>query len=159
MGIEQIRLMKEQAKLPKIKKVYHIPKKSAKRIQQEKEYAKDSDILWAWFTETRKLLTGKCKHCGGKTTKDDDDKFHYSIAHLLPKSYFPSIATHPENFIELCTFGENCHGNYDNKTLDLIDMHCFDEIVTKFVKIYPSIDKSERRRIPQLLLNYIETEL
>jgi hypothetical protein len=160
MGIEQIRLMKQMAEYPKHKKMYSIPKKSAKKIQQEKLIDVD-DLQWKWFEEIRKSLTGVCKHCGGKTTKDDDVKFHFSIAHILPKGdiYFPSVKMHPLNFIELCTFGNNCHGNYDNKTLDLIDMNCFDEIVRKFVAIYPSIEKSERRRIPQVLMNYIEVEI
>ncbi len=158
MGIEEIRMLKLLGGKPKEKIYTPIPKKSAKKIKQEKEYDKD-EVIWDWFKERRKDLTGKCKHCNGRTTKDDNDKFHFCIAHLLPKAYFPSVATHPLNFVELCTYGNNCHGNFDNKTLDLMDMNCFDEIVTKFVAIYPMIDKKERKRIPQVLLNYIEVEL
>lgn len=158
MGIEQVRLLKEMAKYPKPLKNYTIPKKSAKRIQQEKEFNGD-DIQWKWFEERRKDMGGYCKNCGCKSCKDDDEKFHYSIAHILPKAYFPSVATHPLNFIELCFWGNNsCHSQYDNKTLDLIDMYCFAEIIDKFVKIYPFIEKSERRRIPSVLMQYIEVE-
>jgi hypothetical protein len=114
--------------------------------------------LQRWFEDRHKEMTGKCKNCGGKTQKGQAN-YKNSVAHILPKAYFPSIATHPDNFIELCFYGESCHTNMDNKTLDLIDMNCFDEIVQKFCKIYPSISLDERRRIPKILLNYLESEI
>lgn len=126
---------------------------------QDKQIAKDYTELDIWFKERRKEMTGRCKHCGGHSCKHDDKYFKHSIAHILPKAYFPSVATHPDNWIELCFWKNNCHGNMDNKVLDLIDMNCFDEIITKFCKIYPSIAKEERRRIPSILLQYIETEI
>ena len=158
MGIAEIRMLKIMGGKPKEKLRVPIPKKSAKRIQQEKEYSKD-DSQWEWFLERRKDLKGICAHCGGKTCKDDNEKFHFSVCHILPKAYFPSVAQHPLNFIELCFWNKNCHGQMDNKTLDLIDMNCFSTVVDRFVAMYPMIDKNERRRIPQVLLNYIEVEL
>lgn len=113
---------------------------------------------WKWFEERRKEMTGRCKHCNGRTTKDDNEKFHFSVCHILPKAYFHSVATHEYNFIELCSFGNNCHGNMDSKMLDLTEMNCWDEIVTKFCIIYPSIAKEEKRRIPSILMQYIEVE-
>jgi len=89
MSIETIRALKEAAKLPKIKKQYTIPKKSAKTIAREKDATNDDQL--EWFRERRKEMKGSCKHCGSKTTKDDDTKYHYSIAHILPKAYFPSF--------------------------------------------------------------------
>jgi hypothetical protein len=47
----------------------------------------------------------------------------------------------------------------DNKVLDLTDMNCWDEIVEKFVAMYPFIAKEERKRIPEVLMNYIQTDL
>lgn len=126
---------------------------------QDRQIGKDYTELDIWFKERRKELTGRCKHCGSPSCKHDDKYYKHSIAHILPKAYFPSVATHPENFIELCFWKNNCHGNMDNKVLDLIDMNCFDEIITKFCKIYPSIAKEERRRIPPILLEYIKNEM
>lgn len=146
--------------LPK-KKVYRIAPISEKRkvkLQEQKESNSD-DAQWNWFLERRKDLKGVCSHCGGKSCKDDDEKFHFSICHILPKEFFPSVAKHPLNFVELCFWNNSCHTNFDNKQLDLMDMNCFDEIVTKFVAMYPMIAKEERRRIPQVLMNYIEVEL
>lgn len=119
---------------------------------------KGNIALQRWFEDRHKELTGRCSHCGGKSSKGDPKYWKYSIAHLLPKSLFPSIATHPKNFLELCYFAPSCHTNYDQNSLDLIELNCFDEAVMKFVEMYPFIDKKERRKIPELLLQYVEIE-
>ena len=128
------------------------------RTPENKELLEHHISLDKWFNDRRKEMTGVCQHCGGKSCKDDDKFFKFSCCHLLPKAYFPSIATNPYNFLELCFWGNNCHGNMDNKILDFMDMNCFDQIIQKFVKIYPSIAKNERRRIPEILLQYLEVE-
>ena len=159
MGLEEIRKLKEQAGIPKQKAKYVIPKKSAKKIKQEILAKGDDEALDLWFEERRKDMTGVCHHCGGKSCKDDDDYYKFSICHILPKAYFDSVKTHPLNFVELCFWDKNCHGNWDNKILDMTDLNCFDEVIQKFVAMYPFIAKEERRRIPQVLMNYIETEI
>jgi hypothetical protein len=172
MSIEDIRRIKAQAGIPKPKKVYQIPKKSAKKIKQEIMAKGDDEALQLWFEDRKKDLTGVCKHCGGKTFTDvdralideeiyrnDKEFYKHCIAHILPKAYFKSVATHPLNFIELCFWSNNCHGNMDNKVLDLTDMNCWDEIVERFVAMYPFIAKEERKRIPEVLMNYIQTDL
>ena len=169
------------------KKKYTIPKVSEKRKQKEKEqgvqiikakpkgwfdadkvdvkndefpqWEQPNNDLQKWFEDRRKEMTGKCINCGGKSCRDDDKYWKFSIAHLLPKAYVESVATHPDNWLELCHFGNGCHSMMDNKMIDLIDMNCFDTIIQKFVKIYPHIDTSERRRIPPILLEYLKTEL
>lgn len=110
-----------------------------------------------WFQLRHKEMKGTCVNCGGKTQKGEKN-YKCSVAHILPKAYFPSVATHQSNFIELCFYGESCHTNFDNKIIDLIDMNCFDEIIEKVTKMYPSIAQEERRRIPKILLEYIKTE-
>lgn len=110
-----------------------------------------------WFLDRRKELTGKCKHCGGRTCKGDPLYYKHSVCHILPKRLFPSVATHPLNSIELCFWNNNCHAAMDNNILDMTDMHCWNEIVEKFVKMYPDIDPKERRHIPDAILQYVET--
>lgn len=112
-----------------------------------------------WFADRRLEMTGFCKNCGGRSCRDDDKYFKFSIAHILPKAYFPSVRTHTDNWLELCFWGKSCHTNMDNKTLDLIEMNCWDEIVIKVQKMYPDIDLEERRRIPDVLRNYIEIDI
>lgn len=118
--------------------------------------SEDQPDLDQWFKDRDREATGKCRHCGGRTCKGDPLYYKHSIAHLLPKRLFPSVAAHPDNWIELCFWEKNCHGNLDAGTLDLIDLHCFDEVIEKFVKIYPSIAPKERRHIPDVLLQYVE---
>jgi hypothetical protein len=103
-------------------------------------------------------MTGVCVNCGGRTCKDNDHEYKRSIAHILPKAYVPSVATNKNNWLELCFYGKSCHTNLDNHMIDLIEMSCWDEIVTKFVAMYPDIAPNERRRIPQVLTQYIDVE-
>lgn len=116
--------------------------------------------IWDWFLDRREDLTGTCKNCGKPSSKNSDKYFHWSVCHIFDKKNFPSIATHPLNFIELCALGDNCcHGQMDNKQLDLIDMNCFSEIIDKAVALYPFIAPNERRKIPPVLLEYIKNEI
>lgn len=118
--------------------------------------------LGRWFMERKIEMTGKCMHCNGDTmilNKEADSKFHYSVCHILPKNLFPSIATHPQNWIELCYYGNSCHKNFDDHMIDIVDLNCFGVVIERFVKMYPSIAISERRKIPTILIEYLKTEL
>lgn len=117
---------------------------------------KGSMDLNRWFIERREEMTGRCKHCLGKTEKRNDLTYKCSIAHILPKAYFKSVATHPDNWVELCFYQNSCHTNFDNYTLDMMELNCFDEVLEKFLRMYPSIAEEEKRRIPALLLNYVK---
>lgn len=160
MGIEQIRLLKTQALLPKTKKPYYIPrisKKKAKQLKEQKLNGSDS-ALDIWFEERRKECTGKCCLCGGKTEKANDETYRRSIHHLLDKrpTMFPSVSCHPDNWIEVCFYGNSCHTNIHSKVITWELLHDSAEwkiIVQKFKKIYPYIAENERRNLPQLLLN------
>lgn len=161
MSIENIRAIKAAAGF-KPKKSYSIPKKSAKKRKQEAEEKKGKKDPAAakerWFQDRRNEMTGHCKNCGKPSNKNSNEYFRFSIAHILAKrkSMFPSVATHPDNWIELCT---DCHHNLDNCMINLSDLACWDEVVVKFQKIYPFIAKEEVKRIPDILLQYIHTDL
>ena len=118
---------------------------------------KGSAELQRWFERKHSEMKGYCKHCGGKTEKGKST-YKCSIAHILPKAYFPSVATHEDNWIELCFYGKSCHTNLDNHMIDLIELNCFDDVIKKFVSMYPSIAPQEKRRIPNILLQYLEVE-
>ena len=161
MSIEHIRAIKAAAGLPKTKKSYSIPKKSAKKLKQEAEEKKlrgdDDTLMEQWFKARRKELTGRCDFCGGKTEKQNNETFRFSIAHLFAKrpSMFPSIATHPANYLELCYYGNSCHANFDNGMISwqlLKDSKEWSLIIGKFKEIYPFISENERKNIPELLL-------
>lgn len=163
MGLEEIRRLKEQGRLPKQPKPRKaIAKKSAKKLKQEAEEKKGKKDPSAekerWFQDRRKEMTGFCKNCGKPSFKNSHEYFRFSIAHILAKrkSMFPSVATHPDNWIELCG---DCHTNLDNCMIDLTDLSCWDEVVIKFQKIYPFVATEEVKRIPNILFRYIHTDL
>jgi hypothetical protein len=160
MGIEEIRNIKARACAPKEKKKYVIPKKSAKKIKQEAEEKElrggDDTLLEKWFKARRKEMTGICQHCGGRSCRDQH--FRSSIAHILPKRFFKSVATHPLNWIELCFWNKSCHTNLDNNVLDITDLNCFDTVIERFIEMYPSIDRKERKYIPNALLQYLNID-
>lgn len=134
-------------------------KNALSRDLHKVQNAVGSDELKRWFEDCRKEMTGVCQNCGKPSSRDSDGFFKFSIAHILQKAYFPSVKTHPYNWIELCFWGENsCHHNLDHGSLDLIELACFDQVITKFVAMYPSIAEKEKRRIPSGLLQYLETE-
>lgn len=168
MGIEEIRRIREDRNKPKEKKIYRLNKispktlerkaKEATEIEAGKEMTSGGAELKRWFEDRRKELTGRCAHCGGRSCKESDQYWKFSIAHILPKAIFKSVATDPKNFIELCFFGNSCHTNLDNKILDIMDLNCFDTVIERFVAMYPAIDPKERKYIPDVLLQYVEVE-
>lgn len=115
--------------------------------------------LERWFQDRRKEMVGYCEHCGCVSEKNSDKYYKYSIAHLLPKNNFKSIATHPDNWIELCYHYSSCHTNFDTHFIDIIDLNCFELVIKKFARMYPSIALEERRRIPPILIEYLKTEI
>lgn len=165
MGLKELQAIRANRDLPKQKKVYRIPKKSAKKLKQEAEEkliakAAGGSEKERWFQARRLEMTGFCKNCGKPSCKDSDEFFRFSIAHILEKAYVRSVATNEFNWIELCFWGDNsCHSQMDNKMLDMTEMSCWHEIVEKFLKMYPSIDLKERKRIPDILRTYITIDL
>lgn len=104
--------------------------------------------MYSFFLSQRKNMTGYCLFCGGKTTKDDDKTFHYSLAHLLPKRAFKSVSTHPDILIELCHFGNSCHANFDNGIIswdDISKKPAWGVIKEKLKKILPLVSEQEKR--------------
>jgi hypothetical protein len=160
---ENIRRIKEASKFkqPKVKKP--IAKKSAKKLAQEAEEKAvrttgGGSELDRWFKARRIEMEGVCLHCGEKTTKHQDQWYKSGVAHILPKNIFKSIKTHPLNWIELCFWKNNCHGNFDNHMIDITELNCYDLVIERFIVMYPDISPKERKYIPDVLLQYVKNE-
>jgi hypothetical protein len=147
------------------KKIYEGPKavsakKKAKDAQEKKEREEGGDPgLAKWFPERRMEMTGQCSLCQGQTLKYDDDSYGKCLHHLFPKEMFPSVATHPDNCIEVCFYGNSCHANLHNGTITwelLIDSAEWPMILDKVRKVVPYIAESEKRRIPECLRPFIK---
>lgn len=146
MGLAEIRAGKENRGKPKEKKVYHIPKKSKKRIALEKEIGlTDSQRMDKWFEERRKNLVGVCQcGCSMPSQKKDDTFYRHCICHIFPKFKFKSIDTHPLNFVERRFWG-GCHGIMDDTSIERwVGMADWDDIKAKFLVLEQSLTDKEK---------------
>ncbi len=123
---------------------------SEKQKEKNKAAKPQKDLQDEWFEERIAELTDCCQECGGKTKSAIYVMAKESIAHLLPKrkSMFPSVATHKENWIELCI---HCHTNYDSSWEAAAQMKIWPTVVQGVLKIYPSIAAVERKNLPEIL--------
>lgn len=123
-------------------------------IKQDSVAAIASKIaLDGWFLERHKEMTGRCVECGGKSTKGDRKYWKFSICHILGKSLFPSVATHPLNFIELCYFGNSHHTNMDNMGYEYVREHMpktWKIIIERVEIMFPFI--KEKSKIPEVIM-------
>ena len=159
MGIEEIRKLKEGAKLPKQPKKYSIPKKSVKKIAQEKAEKAgrggEDTTLQKWYRSCQKMMSGNCYECGKPIDTKNFATSVLSICHILAKrkTVAPSVATHPSNWIELCP---DHHTKFDNISWEeRSTWGCWGEVRDRLVMLYEDLDRNERRHFPDIVLKYI----
>lgn len=115
--------------------------------------------LSVWFVDRMKRLEAKCENC--QSTKpnlkfpSNEILWKSCQAHLLPKRHFKSLETHPLNgmvlgsgFSGLC----HCHDIYDSSWTKAAKMVIWEEVVRRFLIMYPLITPEEHRFIPPQLL-------
>jgi hypothetical protein len=102
-----------------------------------------------WYEDRRKEMTGVCIETGKASSKNSDAFFRWSICHILPKKEFPSVATHPDNWMEL---NIESHTLYDRNWMTASKMKCIEVAKEKFKKFEPFIAQEERKRIPEIFL-------
>lgn len=111
MGIEHIRKLKEEANLPKQKVRKPIPKKSKKKLAQEKEYKETAKKDAAFYKEIYNASPHFCRNCNCRLPKTPSN---FLFHHLLPKSKYPQFRYVPENIALLClTCHSKCETNID----------------------------------------------
>lgn len=142
------------------KKQYSIPKKSKKKIEQEKAEkerlgGEDTDLV-KFFKGAMKRMTGKCLWCGANTETHIYKWAIFSICHLLDKreTMCPSVKCHPRNWIELCP---DHHTEFDSLNwTEREQLGFWPEIVERLISVYPDLDPSEHRHFPQSVLKIIQ---
>jgi hypothetical protein len=141
-------LLPKEAVAKSKKPIAKVSPKKKKEIQDQKEAGKDG-AMDLFFASLRPSMTGKCLFCNAPTNKKDDDKFHFSLAHLLPKVLFPSVALMKENIIELCFWGEqSCHTNFDQGKIswEMVESsHEWATIKPQLKIILPLVAENERK--------------
>lgn len=179
MGLDEIRRLKEQAKLPKEKKKRPIPKKSAKKIKQEaeaKELLKETHELGLstgvpaqeqWFEDRMRDNAPICMNCGMEALwllQPEYKKIWRACqAHILPKreSQFPSISTHPLNHLVLFPVwgGHLCgdHDTYDSSWDNASKMKIWEIVKSRFINdLYPNLKEEEKRKLPDILRRLVD---
>lgn len=162
-AIEQLNNRKEKVQVQKQLIIY--PRRSGTLIKTiqfnvrpsiildtEGELLNDRDLR-IWYYRRNAECTGICLECEGATTKGNSIYWKFAICHIMAKSIFPSVKTHPQNFIELCHFGNSHHANFDNNGYEYAKNkmpNAWKIIVERFLIMYPHIKEADK--IPDILL-------
>lgn len=160
MGAEEIRALKEASKLPKPKKIYRLPKKSKKKLEQEgREAAAKGDNtetdLQKWYTTIMQSEMPICWETGEKIDTRDRMGWHGSIAHILPKEHYPSVKTHPMNYMILKMWG-GTHGQYDSSWENASKMSVWKYALKTIIDVlYPLLTPEEKRKLPDCIIQEI----
>jgi hypothetical protein len=127
----------------------------------------DDTELQKWYEVIMTKEKGQCWETGEWIDKYEDiivdgeitgTKFsmgwHGSIAHVLPKGLFPSVATHPQNYIILKMWG-GIHGQYDSNWLNASKMKVWEHCCKIFNVLYPLLTQQEKAKLPEIILKEI----
>lgn len=154
---KQLQQQKIHGKPPVEKKKYVIPKKSEKKLKQEKEEKELSSHrvtkleLDVWFNTISAFHCStfggcNCMECGAWIPQS---YMRAATAHLLPKKLFKSVAVHPQNYLILGA-GCGCHQKTDR----------IDKFVT--MSVWPKAAHRIKEMIPLLPfdeLKYLSSQL
>lgn len=175
MGLREIQAIKAAAGIPKERRRYSMPKKSAKKIAKEKEEAallKEAVELGKgtgisaqeqWFKDRMAESEPVCAECGFRADwlklPEYEKIWRACQAHIIPKakSQFPSVATHPLNHLVLFpSWGGHlcgCHGFYDSSWFNATTMKVWPKAVERFKLFEKDIAEKEKYKIPEQFLN------
>lgn len=136
-----------KAKLRQIERMLHKDKENEKSGNHEANLKPQGQ--WDWFVERRVDMQDCCIECGKSTQKKNDKYFFWSIAHIAPKKLVPSVATHKDNWVELCWLH---HQEFDSTFENAAKMMCFGEVKEKFKLFKDVIPAHELRKVNPYLL-------
>jgi hypothetical protein len=136
-----------------------VSKKRAAKIEQDKELRNGDDTeLQKWYAKIMQHETPVCWETGQKIDIRDKMGWQGSIAHCLPKGLFPSVATHPMNYMILKMWG-GTHGQYDSSWENASKMKVWKYACEIFNVLYPLLTKEEKAKLPDIILQEIKPEL
>lgn len=158
--LNRIKLGQEPKSGPKPKRpIPKVSKKRAAEIQAAKEVGGDgkSDLV-KWYEKIMQNEPGKCWETNERINKQDKLGWHGSIAHILCKKNFPSVATHPQNYMILSMWNGS-HANYDSSWERAASMkvwpYALKIIITVLLPLLPS---EEKRHLPDVVLQEIDPQ-
>lgn len=128
------------------KKVYRLPKISLKRKAQNELPDTHQEELGKWFEMQRGLaLTSgaRCQNCGESIANDLNSKdtwiWRRVLAHVVQKSKYDSVKTHPLNILFLCW---QCHSDFDSSWDKARKMNIWGLAIVKAKKLLPLITEA-----------------
>jgi hypothetical protein len=154
MGIEEIRKIKAgtDKKPEKRKGIAPISEKRRAKLAAEKEARGDSETqLQQWYSHIMATEEPVCWETGERINKEDELGWRGSIAHILPKNLFPSVATHPLNYMILKMWG-GTHTDYDSSWSKAKLMKVWPIAVERFLQFEKDIADNERKYLPNCFL-------
>lgn len=157
-----IRAIKEQASLPREKKRYVIPKvsknRAAKNAAAKEDRSGEDTELQKWYANIMQNEYPKCWETDEPINKQDKMGWHGSISHVLPKSDYPSVATHPLNYMILKMWG-GTHGQYDSSWENASKMKVWKYACKIFNILYPLLTTEEKRKLPDIIIQEISPDI
>ena len=108
-----------------------------------------------WYDSVISNMGDRCWECSALVATWNRKYAKAAVAHILPKEFFPSIKTHPFNFLILagpC----GCHHRWDAHSENAVKMKVFPIALERFQQFYPEIALAERRRIPKIFFNSVK---
>lgn len=160
---QELQRLKLFGKPVKEKKRYTIPKKSQKKIEQEKlekQVGKPSSKLELdkWFDDIL-LEQTKGQRRGGTVCMEcgcwiPTEYIRHATAHLLPKKLFKSVATHPLNYLILGA-GCGCHAKTD-RVDKFITMKVWPEAARRIKEMITLLPFDELKYLSSQLMTALE---
>lgn len=144
-------------KPPKPLRKVSLKKQAEDKIAKEALGGGDTE-LQEWYAIIMGREEGKCWETGERIDKNDTMGWHGSIAHILDKKNYPSVATHPLNYMILKMWG-GTHGQYDSSWKNAARMKVWPYAVKIMNILYPCLTKEEKAKLPEIITQEIKPEI
>lgn len=151
----------QRARTARVKAPYKGPAKQSEKakakVAEEKKNGKPASKieLDKWFFDIAEKHSvvgfGVCMECGALIPKAF---MRHATAHLLAKKLFPTVATHPLNYLILGA-GCGCH-NKTHTVTTFIKMDVWPKAAAQIKEMIPLLPVDELRQISNQLLNAID---
>lgn len=133
-------------------------KKEAELAAEKESRGENATELQQWYERIMFSEEGKCWETDERIDKNDKMGWHGSVAHCLPKNEYPSVATHPMNYMILKMWG-GTHGQYDSSWENASKMKVWKHACKVFNILYPCLTAEEKRKLPDIIIQEIKPEI
>lgn len=171
MKLIKLGLLPKEAVAKERKPIAKVSKKKMLENKIAKEALGGNDTeLQKWYQVIMEREEGRCWETGEYIDKYQDViengeivrtefawSWHGSIAHCLPKSTFPSVKTHPLNYMILKMWG-GTHGQYDSNWENASKMKVWAHCCKVFNILYPLLTKEEKAKLPEIIMKEIKVQ-